>query len=71
MRPSAAALPLMLLLVAALAACTSDQLRATGAQWQRNQCERLQDTAERNRCIADSRRSYDEPQRPTDAALAR
>lgn len=61
---------LALLLAASLAGCSSRQLHATGQQWQRNECERLQDAAERNRCIANSKSSYDDYQRQQDAARA-
>lgn len=60
-----------LLLVATFAGCSSRQFHATGQQWQRNECERLQDTAERNRCIANSKTSYDDYQRQKDAAQAK
>lgn len=60
-----------LFLVAGLSACSSRQFHATGQQWQRNECERLQDGAERNRCLADSKRSYDDYQRQKDAVQAR
>jgi hypothetical protein len=71
MRKLMAATSTALLLIASLGACSSQQLHATGAQWQRNECERLQDAAERNRCIGDSKRSYDDYQREKAAAQSR
>ena len=35
----------------ALAGCTSDQMYATGQSWQRNQCMKLPDRADQERCL--------------------
>ena len=50
------------------AGCTSQQLYATGQQWRANECRRLADTAERDRCLRDARLPYDEYRRQADAA---
>ena len=35
---------------ATMGACSQQQLYATGQQWQRNQCQKIDDRAERSRC---------------------
>jgi hypothetical protein len=47
---------------AALMACSTQQLYATGQQWQRNQCQKIDDRAERTRCENGVALSHDEYQ---------
>jgi hypothetical protein len=43
----------------ALAGCTSQQMYAAGQGWQRTECSRMPDGADRDRCLANAERSYD------------
>jgi len=47
---------------AALGACSLQQLYATGQQWQRNQCQKIDDRAQRTRCEDGVALSFDEYQ---------
>jgi hypothetical protein len=47
---------------AALTACSTQQLYAAGQQWQRNQCQKIDDRAERARCEDGVALSFDEYQ---------
>jgi hypothetical protein len=51
-----------------LAGCSSQQLYYAGQAWQQNQCDKMQDAAERNRCMASTKTSYDDYQREAEAA---
>lgn len=51
-----------LVLGAGAAGCTTQQLYDSGQGWQREQCARLQDAAERERCRASTARSFDDYQ---------
>ena len=61
---------LLLLCAAGLAACTSQQWYGAGQGWQRLECNKMADTAERNRCMASAATSYDEYRRQSEAARA-
>jgi hypothetical protein len=50
----------LLLIVLAVAGCSTQQLYSTGQAWQRQECLRLPDLAERERCLRSTARSYDE-----------
>ena len=45
---------------ALLAACSSQQLYATGQEWQKNECRKIPDAAERQRCLGSNSRSYED-----------
>lgn len=45
--------------------CTSQQLYATGQGWQRNECNKLLDQSERERCMRQADTSYDDYKRQT------
>ena len=47
---------------AALGACSQQQLYATGQQWQRTQCQKIDDRAQRTRCEDSVALSFDEYQ---------
>jgi hypothetical protein len=66
----AAALALPLVLVLLLAGCSARQMYAAGQGWQRNECTRMPDGAERDRCLANAERSYDDYQRSRGAVTA-
>ena len=46
-----------------LAACSSQQLYGSGQAWKRNQCQRMPDTRERERCLDSTAATYEEYQR--------
>ncbi|MBU1236690.1 MAG: hypothetical protein KJ634_11825 [Gammaproteobacteria bacterium] len=48
------------LLLGNLAGCSSRQWYAAGQNYQRNQCERLPDMGERQRCLEKANMSYEE-----------
>ena len=48
------------------AACSSPQAYGTGQAWQRNECNKVIDTQERQRCMANVNVSYDSYQRQQD-----
>jgi hypothetical protein len=53
------------ILLGALSACSSQQLYASGQGYQRNQCERLPDMGERQRCLEKANMSYEEYKKET------
>jgi membrane protein DedA with SNARE-associated domain len=48
------------------AACSSQQSYATGQAWQQNECNKIIDMQDRERCMARTRESYDSYQRRVD-----
>lgn len=56
--------------VAALGGCTSQQLYGAGQAWQRNECTKIPDPEQRQRCFQSTATSYDEYQRQQAAAKA-
>jgi len=56
-------------LVASLsaAACTAQQVYGSGQAWQRNQCARIPDKAEYDRCMASVAATYEDYKRETEA----
>ncbi len=61
-------LALCLLAGASLAGCSSRQLYAGGQQWQRSECQKIDDRGERSRCAQSADRSYESYRAQTDAA---
>ena len=53
----------LLFAAAATAGCSSQQTYASGQAWQQNQCQKILDMQERERCLAPTRESYDSYQR--------
>jgi hypothetical protein len=45
--------------LAAFSACSAEQMYGSGQAWQRNQCSRMPDKAEADRCAAGTTRTYD------------
>lgn len=43
-----------------LAGCTSQQLYSSAQSWQRNECSRVFDKLERERCMASTSKTYEE-----------
>ena len=52
-----------IVVAAAGAACSSRQLYDTGQSWQQNDCNKIVDNQERQRCQSDASKSYDTYQR--------
>ena len=46
--------------------CTWQQAYSSAQEWQRNQCYRLPDQAERERCLANTAMSFDDYKRQTE-----
>jgi hypothetical protein len=65
--PQRVTILLVLLFVLGLAGgCSSEQAYSAGQNWQRNQCARIPDRAEYDRCMVDASRSYDTYKRETE-----
>jgi hypothetical protein len=56
------------LIVAALGGCSSQELYGGGQNWQRNECRKLPDVQERERCAASTSMSFEEYRRQSEAA---
>jgi hypothetical protein len=56
-----------LIVLGALSGCSSQQMYASGQNYQRQQCERLPDMAERQRCLEKANMSYEEYKKETQA----
>ena len=52
-----------------VAGCSWQQGYLSAQGWQRNQCQRLPDQTERERCLASGAMSYDEYRRRSESAL--
>jgi len=52
----------------ALSACTPEQLYATGRNWQRQECAKLPDPQQRDRCYHEVDQPYETYKRESDAA---
>jgi hypothetical protein len=51
-----------------LQACSSQQIYGAGQAWQHLECSKINDTQERNRCMASASTSYEEYRRQAEAA---
>jgi hypothetical protein len=56
------------LLTLALHGCSSQQVYGAGQAWQRQDCTRINDAQERNRCMARASTSYEDYKRQAEAA---
>jgi hypothetical protein len=56
------------LLLLTLAGCSWQQAFQSAQGWQRNQCYRLPEQTDRERCLASNSMSYDEYRRNSDTA---
>lgn len=59
-KPTASSALLTLLLVTLATACTTQTAYYTGQEWQRQQCLKLPDLAERQRCEKSTAMGYDQ-----------
>ena len=62
--------PHLFALIAALVlpSCSSQQLYGAGQEWQKNECNKIMDMQERNRCMSSAKTSYEDYKRQSDAA---
>jgi hypothetical protein len=60
-------LNVVLLSAPCLSSCSSQQLYGVGQAWQRNECYKIVDAQEHNRCLASTSMSYDEYRRRIEA----
>jgi hypothetical protein len=57
----------ILLSLAGISACSSQQAYGTGQAWQRNECNKINDAPERSRCLAGTNTSYEDYKRQQEA----
>ena len=55
-----------LLIVSSLSACTADQAYGIAHGWQRNQCYKIPDKAELDRCLSNTNTSYESYKKATE-----
>jgi hypothetical protein len=60
-------LSVVLLTAPFLSGCSSQQVYGMGQAWQRNECYKIVDAQEHNRCLASTSMSYDEYRRRIEA----
>ena len=58
----------LVIVMTAVSGCSWQQAYSSTHGWQRNQCNRLVDQTERERCVAKTSMSYDDYQRKTEGA---
>ena len=52
-------------------ACSTQQFYQTTQAWQRNQCYKLEDMQERNRCLSNANDSFDDYKKKSEADAQR
>jgi hypothetical protein len=52
--------------IVGLSGCSSQQLYATGQEWKKNQCNKIIDMQERNRCMSSTDTSYEDYKRQSE-----
>ena len=55
------------LVVASLAACSTEQAYNAGQDWQRQGCQTINDAQERSRCLASTNQRYEDYKKEADA----
>jgi hypothetical protein len=55
-------------LLVGLSSCSSQQLYGVGQEWKKNECNKIIDMQERNRCMSSTKTSYEEYKRQSEAA---
>ncbi|MDP3331339.1 MAG: hypothetical protein Q8S55_04990, partial [Methylococcaceae bacterium] len=62
--------PLFLAFIAivGLPSCSSQQLYGVGQEWKKNECNKIIDMQERNRCMSSTKTSYEDYKRQSEAA---
>lgn len=48
--------------------CSSNQIYQSGQNWQRLECQKIQDLSDRNKCLSDASTSYEDYKRKSEAA---
>jgi hypothetical protein len=61
-------IPTALLVALALPACSTEQLYGSAQAWQRNQCSKIPDKTEFDRCMAKADTTYESYKRQTESA---
>jgi hypothetical protein len=56
----------VLCLAGLIHACSTQQLYGAGQAWQRQECNKIQDVQERNRCMASTQTSYEDYKRQSE-----
>lgn len=51
-----------------LSGCSSQQLYSAGEEWKKNECNKLIDVQEKNRCMKNKPNSYEDYKRQTEEA---
>ena len=51
-----------------LSSCSSQQLYGVGQEWKKNECNKIIDMQERNRCMSSTKTSYEDYKRQSEAA---
>ena len=59
--------PLLLLAASLAGGCTSEQVYNSAQGWRRNECYKIGDLAQRERCLTEANRPYDAYRTATDA----
>ena len=54
--------------LSSMQACSSQQVYGAGQAWQHRECNKIQDTQDRSRCMASSSASYEDYRRQAEAA---
>ena len=71
MKLNLATLPIALAVLLAASACTAEQAYYSGQTWQRNECDKLPDPGERERCLSKLDTGYEDYQRQKEDNLNR
>jgi hypothetical protein len=50
----------------AIVGCTSQQLYSSGQAWQQNECNKINDSIERDKCMASAKISFDKYKKQSD-----
>jgi hypothetical protein len=58
----------LVMIMTTFSGCSWQQAYSSAQGWQQNQCNRLLDQTERERCLANTSLSYDDYQRKTEGA---
>ena len=54
--------------IVGLTSCSSQQLYGAGQEWKKNECNKIIDMQERNRCMSSTKTSYEDYKRQSEAA---
>lgn len=54
--------------IVGLSGCSSQQLYGAGQEWKKNECNKIIDMRERNRCVSSTKTSYEDYKRQSEGA---